>query len=239
MYPQILGVYARKSSSSPDESGCRKRSSECTFWFVRRLSEDEFEVRPLNASHVPTGVKTLMTKGELAASFVPEPRYYENHTLPALKSLQKKIELGEQFFNKGLLSKAEKEFLKATMIDEDNAEANMGLGQVYAERGEFQKIKKVLKRLMNSDMAFQVEQRRQFNAFGIALRKQKLYSEAIQYYSKALEHNEKDENLHFNLARAHFESGDDMACLAQLEAALNLRPDFEVAKKFMAYVGRN
>lgn len=237
MYPRILGIYSRNTDKGHGEASAKRKQQ--THWFVRRLSDDEFEVRPLNPNHVPSGVKILLGKGEFVTGYTPEPQYYERNTLPALKSLSKKIELGEQFFKKGLLSKAEQEFLKATMIDEENAKANLGLGSVYAEQGEFRKIKKVLARLLNNDEVFQEEQRRQFNTFGIGLRKQKMYEEAIAYYSKALEYDDKDENLYFNLARAHFDKGDEISCLQNLEAALKLRPDFEEARKFMAYAEKH
>ena len=238
MYPQILGVYCKKDDRSVGTGTTTTHSQNRTYWFVRRLDEDEYEVCPLNSSHVPSGSRTMLTKGELATQYIPEPQYYERHTFPALKSLQKKIELGEQFFKKGLLSQAEKEFLKATMIDEENAEANLGLGAVYVEQDEFQKTKKVLKVLLGNDMVFQEEQRRQFNVFGIGLRKKKMYSEALGYYSKALEYNGDDEHLHFNLARVLYEKGDEIACMEHLETALKLSPDFKEAQKFLEYVGK-
>jgi tetratricopeptide (TPR) repeat protein len=239
MYPQVLGIYRRKRGEGHQGGASGKRSESTTHWFVRRLSEEDFEVQPLNFSYVPSGIRTILSKGQLLAEYVPEPNFYESHTLPALKSLQKKIELGEQFFRKGLLSKAEKEFLKAIMIDEESPEANLGLGAVYAEQGEFQKVKKVLKVLLGSDAAFQEEQRKRFNTFGISLRKRKLYDEAAAYYGKALEFNDNDENLHFNLARALYEKGDEIGCMEQLEACLRLRSDFTEARKFLDYIGKH
>jgi len=235
IYPQILGVYSQHQHSEGGSASSQSIGIE-TFWFARRLSDEEYEVRPLNSSHVPSGMKTVLSKGEFLTRYTPEPRYYETRTLPVLKSLQKKVELGEQFFKKGLLSKAEQEFLKATMIDEENAQANLGLGAVYAEQGEFKKVKKVLGVLMNSDLAFQEEQRQQFNLFGISLRKQGMHDDAIRFYGKALEYNEGDDHLHFNMARALFEQGDHLDCLKHLEAALKINPEFQEAKMFLDYL---
>lgn len=236
MYPQVLGVYRKKDDKGTAAGSTPSRTESTTHWFVRRLSNDEYEVQPLNFNHVPSGIRSSITKGQLMENYAPEPRYYETRTLPALKSLEKKIELGEQFFNKGLLSKAEKEFLKATMIDEKNSKANLGLGAVYTEQGEFHKVKKILQVLLGNDAAFQEEQRQQFNTFGIGLRKQKMYDEAIEYYSKALEYNDNDEYLHFNLARALFEKGDEIGCMEHLQSAIELDPDFSEAQKFLAYM---
>ncbi|BBD06885.1 tetratricopeptide repeat protein [Desulfovibrio ferrophilus] len=236
MYPQTLGVYSKKGDKEVGSGGTTSSYQQETFWFARRISDEKYEVRPLSSNHVPTGMKTLLGKGEFIAQFTPEARYYETRTLPVLKSLQKKIELGEQFFKKGLLSKAEKEFLKATMIDEESAPANLGLGSVYAEQGEFKKVKKVIGILLNSDMAFQEEQRQEFNVFGITLRKQGLHEDAIRFYSKALEYNDSDEHLNFNLARAYYEHGDHLECLQNIETALKINPNFVEAKKFLDFL---
>lgn len=237
IYPQILGVYSQKHHGEVGTGGMTiTHGNTETFWFARRMSDEEYEVRPLNSNHVPAGMKTVLSKGEFITNYTPEPRYYETRTLPVLKSLAKKVELGEQFFKKGLLSKAEQEFLKATMIDEEHAEANLGLGAVYAEQGEFKKVKKVLGILLNSDLAFQEEQRQQFNTFGITMRKQGLHEDAIRFYSKALEYNATDENLHFNLARALYENGDHLECLKHLESALNINPDFSAASQFLDFL---
>ncbi|MBU1003806.1 MAG: tetratricopeptide repeat protein [Proteobacteria bacterium] len=236
MYPQVLGIYAKKGEKEVGSGGTTTSYTQETFWFARRLSDEDYEVRPLSSGHVPTGIKTMLSKGEFITQFTPEPRYYETRTLPVLKSLQKKIELGEQFFKKGLLSKAESEFMKATMIDEENAQANLGLGAVYAEQGEFKKVSKVIGILLNSDLAFQEEQRKQFNIFGISLRKQGMHDDAIRFYSKALEYNAGDEHLHFNLARAHYEHGDHLECLKNLETALKIKSDFVEAQQFLEFL---
>ncbi|MCK9240778.1 tetratricopeptide repeat protein [Desulfocurvus sp.] len=239
MYPQILGVYSRKQDRDIGFGTTTRNHAQQTYWFARRLSDDAFEVQPLNTSHVPSGMRTTLGKGEFIKAFHPEPGYYETRTLPALKSLQKKVEMGERFFQDGLLGQAEKEFLKAVMMDEDNAQANLGLGAVYSEQGRFAKVRKIVGILLNNDDAFRREQRRQFNTFGISLRRQGLHEDAIRFYSRALEVDPDDEHLHFNLARAHFELGDELACLQHIEIALGLNPDFKEGRKFLEYLGKH
>jgi len=238
MYPQILGAYSRKQDQDVGTGTTTRAHIQNTYWFARRLSDDDFEIQPLNANHLPSGLRTTLGKGDFIRAFHPEPAYYEARTLPALKSLHKKLELGEKFFQDGLLGQAEKEFLKAVMLDETNARANLGLGAVYTEQGQFKKVKKIVDVLLNNDDAFREDQRQQFNTFGISLRKQGLHEDAIRFYSRALEVDPHDEHLHFNLARAHFELGDELACLRHIEIALGLDPDFAEARKFLDYLGR-
>lgn len=238
MYPQVLGVYSKKDEGPVGTGSTARQHAAQTYWFATRVSDEEYEVQPLNDNNVPSGMRTKMGKGDFLAGYHPEPNYYESRTLPALKSLQKKVELGEKFFQKGLLSQAEKEFLKAVMVDEENARANLGLGAVYSEQGEFKKVKKIINILLNNDDAFREEQRQQFNTFGISLRKQGLFDDAIRFYLRALETDPTDEHLHFNLARAYFDSGDELECLKHIEASLKINPGFDAGQKFLAYLSR-
>lgn len=238
MYPQILGVYSNTKSQEVGAGTTSRAAKQQTYWFVRRINNDDYEIQPLNASNVPSGMRTTITKGELIQNYEPEPGYYESRTLPALKSLQKKVELGEKFFRKGLLGQAEKEFLKAIMVDDQHAEANLGLGAVYCEQKEFQKVKKVIGVLLNNDDAFKEEQRQQFNTFGISLRKQGMHGEAIRFYQRALEVDPNDEHLHFNLARVHLDNGDDLECLKHVETSLKLNPKFDAGQKFLNYLSK-
>ncbi|MDY7000971.1 MAG: hypothetical protein SVS15_04215 [Thermodesulfobacteriota bacterium] len=236
-YPQILGIYSMEKKADVGGTGGKTlgRYQQKTFWFVRRTDDDEYEIQPLNSNHVPSGVKSTLSGEEFIKSYVPEPGYYETNTVPALKTLGKKLEKGEELFKEGNLDEAEREFAKALMIDDVNVEANMGLGSVHCEKKEFQKVKKVLNILLNSDATFQEGQRKQFNTFGISLRKQGLLEEARQYYGKALEFNDRDEHLHFNMARVYFTEGENETCLKHLKTALELDPKFEEAKKFLNY----
>ena len=61
----------------------------------------------------------------------------------------------------------------------------------------------------------------------------------MRYYGKALEADEGDEHLHFNIARAYCQRGDAESCKEHLERALELDADFGPAKKFLAYVDKH
>lgn len=238
-YPQTLGIYSRTSEKAVGSGLTCRASTHKTYWYVRRTGLETYEIQPLNSSNIPSGHRQVISKGQLMKSYEPEPGYYESKTLPILKSLQRKIDLGEKFLHQALLSQAEKEFLKATMIHEENLEANIGLGNIYIKNKEFGKVKKVLKVLLNADLTLNNQQRHQFNIFGISLRKSGQFDDAIRYYNKALKFNEDDENLHFNIARAYYErqnQGDLDACKHHLHTALSLRPNFDEGLQFHAHL---
>jgi len=234
-YPIILGVYSRKQETQIGMGDSATTRETVTNWFVRQLERDRFEVQPLNIYHVPSGVKQELSAREFLSNYSPEPQYYKVFTVPALDSLARKIEKGEELFAAGQIDEAEKAFLKALMIDDVNVKANYALGSVYLEKHDFAKLKKVLNTLLHVDEAFSQEHRERFNAFGIDLRKGKLFDEALGFYSRALEVHAMDEHVYFNMARAYYEKNAREECMRHLDIALAVNPDFEEARKFLEF----
>jgi tetratricopeptide (TPR) repeat protein len=233
--PRVLGVYSKTMAAQTGVGATAHDYAQKTYWFVRRLDDDNYEVQPLNGNHLPSGLVSRVGKGELIRSFSPELDYYQKKTLPCLQSLQRKIEKGEEHLANDQLDLAEKEFCKAVLLDDKNVRANMGLGEVYCRAQDRPKLKKILDVLLSNDVVFLEEQRRQFNAFGMDLRKNRYLEEAKQYYEKALAMRRDDEHLRFNLARVHYDALELDACIEQLNEALRLRPDFTEAKKFLGH----
>lgn len=237
-FPLILGVFSLRKDEEVGTGATQSKHTQVTYWYARQLDQARAETQPLNAYHVPSGIKRQIPLEMFLRTYTPEPRYYEANTVPALKSLKAKIDQGEKFFSMGLLDEAEKAFLKALMIDEMNVPANYGLGDVYAEKKDYLKLRKVLGVLMGLDDAFSVEYRQKLNTFGINLRKQGFLDESIEFFQRALEIQKDDEHIYFNLARVHFDKGDVQKCIGILGIATSLNPDFAEARKFIAYCER-
>lgn len=236
---QVLGIYSRASESQLGMGGSSRESSGRTYWYVRLLPDDSYEVRPLNANHLPAGFVKSIGKREFIEAYTPELDYYEKKTVPALQSLTRKIERGHAEFARGDLDAAEREFLKALQLDETSVEANLGLADVAQAKGSYETIKTVVGRLMGTDLIFLEEQRHNFNQFAITLRKLKLFEEALGFYSRAAALAPDDEHLQFNLARLHFESGDLRTCRDHLYAAVDLNPEFIEARRFLEWLDKN
>ena len=234
-YPAILGIYSQLLETKIGEGSTQKTRDALTYWYVRQLSAESFEIQPLNAHHVPSGVRSTLDGVDFLRQYSPEPGYYATHTVPALKTLAKKLKSGEEALAAGDLDEAERQFIKALMIDDLNVDANFGLGEVYTQKDDVAKLKEVLDRLLSIDEAFHEENRVKFNSFGINLRKHGHYDDSIRYYQKSLEIIDSDENVYFNMARSFYEMGDLDQCTINLRKALALAPSFVEAQKFLRY----
>lgn len=235
-YPEILGVYSLRQASEIGTGTTATKREQLTYWYVRRTAPDKYDVQPLNAAHVPSGLRKEISEVELLTGYTPEPTFYRTFTVPALDSLARKVAKGEAMMAKGDTDEAERQFLKALMLDDANVQANYGLGEVYSEKKDFDKLQKVMHTLLGQDEAFGQEHRERFNSFGISLRKNKHYDDSVLYYTHALDLNAGDENVHFNMARVQFEKGELEQCLQHLNIALAVNPDFAEARKFLAFV---
>lgn len=193
-------------------------------------------MQPLNAHSVPSGHTKTIEADEFLQYYTPELEYYKENTLPAMQSLKEKLDQGRRYFRMGNLSSAELQFCKAVLMDDINLEANLQLGQVYAEQQEYTKLRGVMDKLMANDDLFKEKQRHQFNEFGISLRKQGMLDDAIRFYRKALEVNDMDEHLHFNIARAFYDKNLKDECLEHLYDAIRINPAFMEASQFLDMV---
>ncbi len=236
---KILGVFAKKEKIVVGLGTTAREHEQVTYWFATRRPDDQYEVRPLNVNHVPTGAGQIVSKGEFILNYVPDTGYYEKRTLPHLESLKARLAKGKKSLDAGKLDEAEKEFLKALLIDEENVEAVLGLGSVYCLKKDEAGLKKTFGRLLNIDAVFSEDQRFLFNNFGVTLRKQKYYEEALAYYGQAVETYGGDEHLRFNIARVQYELGRREACMEQLKTALTLNPEFREAASFLAFCRKN
>ncbi len=229
----VMGIYSHstKYEYKAGESGSRYMHG--TYWFVCKRNEDIYEVRPLNSKHLPSGLIKLVTKEDFLKFYTPELSYFQDNMLPCLETLQKKIRMGRRYFNLGQLDAAEIEFCQAVLAPEDSEEDTDGLSETYADQRNFSKLRAVLDRLLNVDEVFREKQRHRFNDFGIDLRKKEHYDDAIRFYTKALEVNDLDENLHFNIARVHHAKGQLEDCRRHLLRALEINPEMPEARKFI------
>lgn len=144
-----------------------------------------------------------------------------------MRELKKSLAKGDKHRAKGELLSAEMEYTKALDVDETNVRAIFGLGLVYLEREDTEKAQVVFEDLVELQGAFDLKHKHLFNEFGIALRKNGLHPQAVQYYTRAVELTKVDENLYYNVSRACYEMNEWEQCIDWAGRALRLDPNHE------------
>ena len=233
---RIKGVFSTQEIRKVGTGTTQRRTVYKGFYFIEQDAEGTIECQPLNANYVPSGQKRKITMEELMEKFAPEPEFYLNSVYPKMRELQRTIDNAETHRAKGETFAAECEYSEALKVDEENVRANFGIGLTYLQRGESSKADDIFERLVKLDAAFEPEHKHMFNDFGINLRKARMYSQAVIYYTRALEMTTDDENLHINVARALFETKDLDGCVTHLLKALELAPKQEQATKFLLWL---
>ncbi len=235
-HDRIKGVFSTQSIQRVGTGTTTRKTIQKMYWFVEERDDKLLDIQPLNRNYIPTGPKRKVTMEELLEKFAPEPEFYVSTVYPKMRELNMTIVKGENHRRKGEVFSAELEFGQALAVDEENVRANFGLGLTYLDRGEANKAQDIFERLVNLDAAFDQEHKHLFNEFGINLRKNKMLDQALDYYRRAENLSEADENLHYNIARAFFEKKDLQMCFEYLKKALDINPDLVAAKKFIAYL---
>lgn len=211
-------------------TGTTKRKLVQTFlYFAEENDRGEIGLRALNENHVPSGAEQIISKDELLESFTPELELYTSTVFPAMKELSQTLAKADRQRQQGNTFNAEIEYDNALDIDEENIRANFGIGLCYLTRNEAEKALDIFNRLVNLDAAFEKKHKHLFNDFGISLRKNKMFDEAIKFYSRALGLTDDDENLYFNIARSMFEKGKRKKALLYIEKCLALNPKSKAA----------
>ncbi|GFM35852.1 tetratricopeptide repeat protein [Desulfovibrio psychrotolerans] len=190
----------------------------------------------INDQDVPSGERFRISMEELLNAYLPDPAAYQLRVLPAMRRLNGNIARGERHRQNGELYSAEFEFQNALQVDETNVRATFGLGLVYLDRREAEKAGRVFERLVELEAAFQAPHKHMFNEFGIKLRKNGMYTQALRFYARAVQLASHDDHLMYNIARSLHESGDSEAAVKYMHKALDLNPKLEAAQKLLKFL---
>jgi len=233
---KISGVFSTQAVQKVGTGTTVRKTIKKTFWYVKQLDKNIVEIQPLNMNYIPSGPKRKVSTEDFLEKFSPEPEFYISNVFPKMKELNDTVNKGEKHREKGETFSAEMEFGNALNLDEENIRANFGLGLTYLDRGDDSRANDIFERLIKLDAAFEPEHKHLFNDFGINLRKNKMYQQSVEYYERAMELTDSDENLHYNMARAYYEKEDFAGAFKSLEMALSLNPNFEEAKQFRKFL---
>ncbi|NLW81550.1 MAG: tetratricopeptide repeat protein [Desulfovibrionales bacterium] len=236
---RIKGIFSSERIAKVGAGSTARKTTQTMYWYAEEGEDGLIWVQPLNPNYIPSGPKQEILKEQFLEHYAPEPEFYTTKVYPSMRRLNQTIAKAERYRGNGDCYSAEYEFGNALRVDEENIRANFGLGLTYLDRGETDKADNIFQRLVRMEGAFEAEHKHLFNDFGISLRKNGMYDQALEYYAKALELSPADENLHYNMARACFSKADIGKAAEHLYSALKLNKDFEVAQKFLLFLKKN
>lgn len=233
---RIRGVFSSQEVRKVGTGTTTRKTVSKIFWFVEQAEDGNIFIQSINTNYVPTGLPKSITMEELLSKYSPEPEFYVQSVFPKMQQLAESLNKADESRAKGETFTAEFEYENALKLDEENVRANFGIGLTYLSRGESEKADNIFERLVHLDAAFEEQHKHLFNEFGINLRKNKMYNQAVDYYTRALELTKADENLHINMARALFEQKNYTACIDQLFQALELSPENTTVIQFLTWL---
>ena len=144
---------------------------------------------------------------------------------------QEQMDKGRAFLGEGRLDEARAAFEQAMDLNPDD-DLKAHIGDAYLDVGHAEEAERIFKDSIESNPG----DVHLYNRLGIAFRRQRKFEEAIINYQKALEIDPREENLHYNLARARLSAGDRPGALESLRHALEIEPDFKEAASLLKKV---
>lgn len=232
----LRGVFSTETVTTVGFGETKRRVKQTVHVFAVEIADGMIEYQPLSTQYVPLNEKHQITKEELFQKFIPAPHIYHDKVLPALAALERVVDNADHCREQDQLFTAEFEYKNALRIDENHIRASFGLGLTYLERGDTPNADIVFRKLSRLEGAFGPGYKHLFNEFGIQLRKNGMYSQALGHYAKAFKLSPEDENLRYNLGRALYEKGRIRAASRLIAQALEARPDFPEAQKFLLFL---
>lgn len=233
---KIKGVFSTQSVSKVGTGTTQRRTIQKTYWSGEELPDGRIEIQPLNRNYIPSGPKRTIDRDDFLAKYSPEPEFYMTTVYPAIKKVDESIVRGEKHRERGAAYSAEFEFKQVTAVDEENVRANFGLGLTYLDRGDQVRANDIFERIVGLDGAFHSEHKHLFNDFGINMRKNRMFDQALKYYLRAQELVRDDEHLFHNIARCYYEKGDVEECKKYLRKSLEVNPNLKESKMFWAFL---
>jgi tetratricopeptide (TPR) repeat protein len=238
---KIQGIYFERKIMTAGVGATVQEKTDDLHYFVRELPDSTIRLELLKGT-TSTGMQLdVITKEEFAKRF----RSCSEHDCPLREKTpeEKKklkhneiVKTADEHLKKKEYNSAEFEYGRAIKLDEDSVRANYGMGKVYVETGRIEEAKQIFKKLSQTEALFEEENKHLFNEFGIDLRKQGMYDEAIVNYEKAVSIAPKDETLYYNLGRAYKEKGDYKTAYEKVKKALEIKPDFKEAQEYLEFL---
>lgn len=235
---KVKGVFSTTVMATIGFGHTKRKKEQQVMVFADEQEDGTISLQTINSQYVPTGEVKYISKEELLKGYVPEPQIYMAKVYPAIREITRTVAKADKHYKHGQLFSAEYEYKNALRIDEENIRATFGLGLTYLDRGEKDRGDMVFRRLVKLDGAFEKRHKHLFNDFGIKLRKNGMFTQALKFYARAYKFGKDDEHLLYNMARTLFDKGSYETCLTFAKKALQIKPDFDLAQQLVQVAKR-
>ncbi len=234
---KIAGYYIEEVKISLGTGATKRSTTGENIFYAEEQPNGEVKLSLLNMAGKLTSITEVVEKEELFRRCRPKPDFVPPDKTEKFDKIKEKADRhasrGNLHLRKKEYNSAEFEFNNSLKLDEEHVRANYGLVKLHMEKGEDEEAKVILEKLTTIDALFEDENKHVFNEFGIDLRRMKMSDQALDSYRKALEINDKDPILNFNMARALIDKKEWAPALASLERALELKEEFPEAQKLV------
>ncbi len=224
MRGDFLGVYSTKENRVIDGQNV---VAKC-LWYAWGWDHGTVAVQEVSSDWKIIGVSKIIIRAEL------ESRYsFERESPPKKPQLPKtaaapqsaKAAIGDARTLAGVLA-----------IAEETARDDFDSGIKALELGDRKRAMFAFERPLQMDVPWRPAHKHMFSEFGSILRKKRIYALALRHHTKALELAPNDENIWFNLARAHYSLGNLDKALEYLQRILKANPNMREGRLFMEYL---
>lgn len=223
---RILGVFRSTRSERIGSGTTAKERVRDISWFVMESGKGEYVVQPLMENNLPSGISQTIPRDTFHSSYKVDALRYRRHIYPVLQSLRGKIGKVAGFVGSSSLADDEKTVFKALAA---------AVGNGGSPAGKYKVVKHLLANLEDAGEVLE-SYRHEIVRDSIAMRKAGKLDMALEVYKRALELNDHDDHLLFNMARVYhsMERGDEaVQCLVR---ALNINSQLSPARKMYRYL---
>lgn len=228
----FCGVFSEVIIKIVGFGATKRKEKKKVFWYIERDGEGRTTQRALSKDYLPKGEAREIPIADVVDNYFPEPGLYMDKVAPKLREVERLTDLGDGHRAREEFYSAEYAYRNALTIDVDHIRANFGLGLTYLQLGDKVRARHTFKKIVSMSSSFEEQHKHLFNEFGICLRKNEMFKECLEYYTRALEmHAQDDDHLLFNIARAHFQSENYRQAVAFSLKALERNPALRQARQ--------
>ena len=223
----VLGSYSTSKQARVGTGTTAHDRQQTIMWLAAELPTAEICVQPLDSSSIPTGIVSTISSSDFFQHYIPDSDCYDRYIRPGAKKLSEWIGALGTPMPKEKPDNENGRFLRS-FLSILHGQAGLALRD-----GDQDQLRMLVHQAV--DMHFYDHFQISISLAAVRQRKERNYSLAIDFYSRALQVKE-DDHLLFNIARTYYEMKNIDATKECLARALALNPELAIARQFLEFI---